>query len=85
MYHEWTRSATVHAGGKIEVILPELTAGSKVEVTVRTVDTEPVALSAEEKAKRLRLALSHLKERGVEGANIPDEALRREEMYSDRT
>ena len=41
MPQEWTESTTVHAGGKIELILPSLTAGERVTVTVRK---EPAAL-----------------------------------------
>lgn len=35
MPQEWTESTTVHAGGKVELILPSLTAGERVTVTVR--------------------------------------------------
>lgn len=41
MSQEWTQSTTVHAGGKVEVILPSLVAGERVEVTVRKQPAHP--------------------------------------------
>lgn len=41
MAQEWTQSTTVHAGGKIEVFLPSLVAGERVEVTVRKQSVHP--------------------------------------------
>lgn len=35
MAKEWHQSATVHSGGRVEVIVPELKTGEEVEVVVR--------------------------------------------------
>lgn len=77
MFQEWTQSTTVHRGGKIELVLPALTEGEQVEVTIRK--KEPKA------TKQVIKALEELKALSVSGANISDESLRRQNLYPDRS
>ncbi len=84
MFQEWVQSATVDASGKIEVILPTLEPGARVEVTVRSLDAKtPGSVGANQ--ARAKDVLARMKLRGVEGANISDESLRRENICPDRT
>lgn len=72
----------VHYDGK--TIVPDepvdLPVGEALEVEVRVVEPK---LSAAE-IKRRRAALRRITSRAIPGLNIPDEALRRENMYEDR-
>ena len=71
-----------HFDGK--VIVPDepvdLPVGQELEADLRVVEPEQEAADFE----RRRAALRRIAREGVHGANIPLEALRRENMYEDR-
>jgi hypothetical protein len=41
MLTEWKQLSTVHAGGRVEIVVPDLEAGDVVEVAVRKQQLEP--------------------------------------------
>lgn len=68
MFHDYEATVTVGAGGRIELVVPDAPPGSRVRVAVREDVNEWAA----------RLGAGTLR-----GPSLPDEALRRESIYSE--
>lgn len=83
MDREWTQPAIVNPGGRIEVVLPTLEEGERVEVTVRR-SAGAGGSKAKKRAERVHEAISRMKARAVMGAHIHEDSLRRENLYPDR-
>ena len=69
MFHDYEATVTVGAGGRVELVVPHAPPGAKVRVAVREDDADGWAA---------RLAAGTLR-----GPSLPDDALRREAIYSD--
>ena len=76
-------SITIRAHYDGKAIVPDepvdLPVDQPLEIELREISAEP-----EWDPKRARAALQRIAGRAVHGVNIPDEALRRENMYEER-
>ena len=70
MFRDYEATVTVGSDGKVELVLPEAKPGTRVHVAVRE-DNEDWAA---------RLAAGTLR-----APSLPDEAIRREAIYTDET
>lgn len=68
MFHDYEAIITVGAGGRVELVVPDLPFGAKVRVAVRE-DSDDWAA---------RVGAGTLR-----APSLPDEALRREDIYAD--
>ena len=68
MFHDYETVVTVGAGGRVELTLPDAEPGTRVRVAVRESDDAWAA----------RLGAGTLR-----GPDLPDDALRRENIYAD--
>jgi len=77
-------SVTIKAHYDGKTIVPDepvdLKVGEQIEITVQPIPANTLVPTIEERRAALRRIIS----RGVHGANIPLEELRRENMYEDR-
>ena len=80
-------AAAVAAFGRLDAVVNN--AAWVVRSTLASTDAalfdQVMAVNVRAPLLLIQAALEQLKSMGVEGANIPDEALRRENMYPDRT